>query len=102
MPYTVDELNNLEFSQDIIRRDEVKYLELIQKRTASGNTEDGILRDVNSGNIILFENIIPGEGTDGTSYTKGDLHTLTWVRGYFEYEENEDLNKIIDREFTEL
>ena len=100
MPYTVDELNNLEFYQDIIRRDEVKYLELIQKRTASGNTEDGILRDVNSGNIILFENIIPGEGTDGTSHKSN--YTLTWVRGYFEYEKEETISKIIEREFTEF
>ena len=100
MPYTKEELKNHQYYQDIIRRDEVKYLELIQKRTASGNTEDGILRDVNSGNIILFENIIPGEGTDGTSYQNN--YTLTWARGYFEYEENEDLSKVIDREFTEF
>ena len=100
MPYTVDELDNLGFYQDIARRDEDKYLKLIQKKIEAWDG-GGILRD-NSGTIILFENIVPGQGTDGTSYTKGDLHTLTWVRGYFEYEENEDLNKIIDREFTEL
>ena len=99
MPYTVDELDNLEFYQDIIRRDEAKYLKFIQKRTASGNTEDGILRG-SSGKIILFENIVPGQGTDGTSHKNN--YTLTWTRGYFEYEENEDLSKIIDREFTEL
>ena len=34
MPYTVDELDNLEFYQDILRRDESKYLEIIQKRFA--------------------------------------------------------------------
>jgi len=99
MPYTVDELDNLEFYQDIVRRDEAKYLDLIQKRTASGNTEDGILRG-SSGKIILFENIVPGQGTDGTSHKNN--YTLTWMRGYFEYEENEDLSKIIDREFTEF
>ena len=99
MPYTVDELENLEFYQDIIRRDEVKYLELIQKRTASGNTDDGILRE-SSGKIILFENVVPGQGTDGSSYNIN--HFISYSDGYFEYEENEDLNKIIDREFTEL
>ena len=99
MPYTVDELDNLEFYQDIIRRDEAKYLELIQKRTISGNTNDGILRE-SSGKIILFENIVPGQGTDGTSHKNN--YTLTWMRGYFEYEENEDLSKVIDREFTEF
>ena len=99
MPYTVDELDNLEFYQDILRRDEVKYLELIQKRTASGNTDDGILRE-SSGKIILFENIVPGQGTDGSSYNIN--HNISYSAGYFEYEENEDLSKVIDREFTEL
>ena len=100
MPYTVDELDNLEFYQDIIRRDEAKYLELIQKRTVSGNTDDGILRNKKSNNIILFEKIIPGRGTDGGSYSIN--HSLSYSAGYFEYEENEDLSKVIDREFTEL
>ena len=99
MPYTVDELDNLEFYQDIIRRDEAKYLELIQKRTISGNTNDGILRE-SSGKIILFENVVPGQGTDGGSYSIN--HSLSYSAGYFEYEENEDLSKVIDREFTEL
>ena len=98
MPYTVDELDNLEFYQDIIRRDESEYLELIQKRTASGNTNDGILRS--SGNIILFENVVPGQGADGTSHVGN--HTISYSHGYFEYEENEDLSKVIDREFTEF
>ena len=99
MPYTVDELDNLEFYQDIIRRDESKYLEIIQKRTESGNTDGGILRE-SSGKIVLFENIVPGQGTDGTSYVGN--HTISYSNGYFEYEENEDLSKVIDREFTEL
>ena len=99
MPYTVDELDNLEFYQDILRRDESKYLEIIQKRTESGNTNEGILRE-SSGKIVLFENITPGQGTDGTSHVGN--HTISYSDGYFEYEENEDLSKIIDREFTEL
>jgi hypothetical protein len=100
MPYTTDELINLEFYQEIARRDEIKYLELIENKTQFGNTIDGILRDTNSGNIILFEKIIPGEGTDGTGHLEN--HTLSWNIGYFDYEENEELNKIIDREFTEF
>jgi len=102
MPYTETALQNLEFYQDMIREDEAKYLKRIQEKTESGNVDDGILRD-NSGTIILFENIISGEGTDGTSYTVGGLHTLIWELGYFMYEDDEEeLNKIIDREFTEL
>ena len=99
MPYTVEELDNLEFYQDIIRRDESEYLEIIEKRTTSGNTNDGILRE-SSGKIVLFENIVPGQGTDGTSHVGN--HTISYSHGYFEYEENEDLSKVIDREFTEL
>jgi len=100
MPYTETALQNLEFYQDMIREDEAKYLNRIQENTESGNVDDGILRD-NNGNIILFENIISGEGTDGNSYSSN--HTLIWELGYFMYEDNEEeLNKIIDREFTEL
>jgi hypothetical protein len=100
MPYTETALQNLEFYQEMIREDEAKYLNRIQENTESGNVDDGILRD-NNGNIILFENIISGEGTDGNSYSSN--HTLIWELGYFMYEDNEEeLNKIIDREFTEL
>ena len=51
--------------------------------------------------IILFEKIIPGQGTDGTSHTEN--HALSLTSGYFDYEDTEEeLNKIIKREFTEL
>ena len=100
MPYSKDELANLPFYQGLITGDESKYLETIQKRTESGDTDDGILRDKNSGNITLFENIVPGQGTDGTSYLAN--YSISYQDGYFKYEETEDTNKIIDREFTEL
>ena len=101
MPYSTDELDNLPFYQALIRQDEAKYLELIDKRTDSGTVSNGVLRDPKSGNIILFEKIISGEGTDGTSYTEN--HTLNYTDGYFDYEDTEEeLNKIIKREFTEL
>ena len=100
MPYTTEELKTNDYYQNIARRDEDKYSDLIDERTASGDTEGGILRDINSGNIILFENIIPGEGTDGTSHKSN--YTLTWTRGYFEYEKDETINKILEREFTEF
>ena len=101
MPYTDIDLQNLEFYQEMIREDEAKYLKLIQEKIEAWDG-GGILRD-NSGTIILFENIISGEGTDGTSYTVGGLHTLIWELGYFMYEDDEEeLNKIIKREFTEL
>ena len=100
MPYTKDELNTIPYYQSLIRRDESKYIELIEKRKLIGQVENGVLRDQSSGNFILFEKIIPGQGTDGTSHPYDYL--LSWTHGWFSYEENEELNKIIDREFTEL
>ena len=106
MPYSTDELDNLPFYQRLMRQDESKYLELIDKKTDSGTVSNGVLRDSKSGNIILFEKMARppnGQGTDGTSYTVGDLHTLEYEGGYFDYEDTEEeLNKIIKREFTEL
>jgi hypothetical protein len=100
MPYSKDELDNLPFYQGLITGDESKYLELIEKRTQAGSVEDGILRNPTSQNIVLFEKIIPGQGTDGTSYSQN--HTLSYQDGYFKYEETEETNKIIKREFTEF
>ena len=102
MPYTKEELVNHQYYQEIEREDEVKYVEMIQKKVQSGNISDGTLRDPVSRNILLFERILPGQGTDGTSYTVGDLHTIEYEDGYFDYEEGEELNNILDREFTEL
>ena len=106
MPYSTGELDNLPFYQALIRQDEAKYLEIIDKRTDSGTISRGVLRDPKSGNIILFEKMArppDGQGTDGTSYTIGELHTLNYTDVYFDYEDTEEeLNKIIKREFTEL
>ncbi len=100
MPYSKDELENLPFYQSLANQDESKYLEQIQKVTNAGEITGGILRDKQSKNIILFEKIIPGQGTDGTSHPEN--HTLSYQDGYWIYEENEELNKIIKREFTEF
>ena len=102
MPYTKEELVNHQYYQELEREDEVKYVEMIQKKVQSGNISDGTLRDPVSRNILLFERILPGQGTDGTSYTVGDLHTIEYEDGYFDYEEGGELNAIIDREFTEF
>tara|TARA_R110002020_G_scaffold403960_1_gene614060 strand:- start:139 stop:441 length:303 start_codon:yes stop_codon:yes gene_type:complete len=100
MPYTKDELENLPFYQGLVTGDESKYLEVIEKRTQASSVEDGILRHPTSKNIVLFEKIIPGQGTDGTSYPQN--HTISYQDGYFKYEETEETNKIIKREFTEF
>jgi hypothetical protein len=100
MPYSKDELDNLPFYQELITGDESKYLEMISKRTETGTVDDGILRDNDGGRIVLFDKIVPGQGTDGTSFPAN--HTLSYTGGYFKYEENEETSKIIKREFTEL
>jgi hypothetical protein len=100
MPYSKDELDNLPFYQGLVTGDESKYLEVIEKRTQSGTVADGILRNPTSNNIVLFEKIIPGQGTDGTSHPEN--YTLSYQGGYFKYEETEETNKIIKREFTEF
>jgi hypothetical protein len=99
MPYSTEELKTLEFYQELARKDESKYRDTIKSKTISGHIDGTILRN-QSGNIILFEKIIPGQGTDGTSHTEN--HTLSYEDGYWIYEENEELDKIIKREFTEF
>ena len=55
MPYSKDELQDLPFYQEITAQDESRYLEMIGNKTQDGNVDDGILRDKNSGNSIIFE-----------------------------------------------
>ena len=100
MPYTKEELDNLAFYQSLTTGDESKYLKMIENRTESGIVRDGVLRDRKNKKIILFEKIIPGGGTDGTSHFPN--HSRSYEDGYFKYEETEDTNKIINREFTEF
>ena len=100
MPYSKNELENLPFYQDLVTGDEAKYLEMIAKKTETGTVEDGVLRENVGGKIVLFDKIVPGQGTDGTSFPAN--HTLSYTGGYFKYEENEETSKIIKREFTEL
>jgi len=100
MPYSKDELSNLPFYQEITSQDESRYLEMIGNKTQNGIIDGGVLRDKKSGKIILFENIIANQGTDGSSFPANNL--IRYQDGYFKYEENEETNKIIKREFTEF
>jgi len=100
MPYTKNELENHEYYQMIAREDEFIYKQMIQDKTESGNISDGILRDRTTRNILLFDSIISGQGSDGTVYPH--YHTLEYEDGYFDYEEGEEINSILDREFKEL
>ena len=51
-----------------------------------GNTNSFSISGIND----IFERIITGQGTDGTSYSVGDLHTIEYEDGYFDYEEGEE------------
>ena len=106
MPYTKDELKDpkskvFTFYNSLITEDESKYLEDIQKSFDSQDLSSGILRDKKSKNIIVFENINPGEGSDGSTYPQN--HTIPIEdNGYFDYDLTDDIQKIIKSEFTEL
>ena len=73
---------------------------MIGKQTNNGIVDGGVLRDKKSRKVILFENIIPGQGTDGTSFPANNR--IQYQDGYFKYEETEETKKIIKREFTEF
>ncbi len=100
MPYTKDQLETHEYYQNIARQDEFAYNQMIEQKTKLGDISDGVLRDATTRNILLFDSIIPGQGSDGTIYPH--YHTLGYEDGYFDYEEGEKINQILDREFKEL
>ena len=66
MPYTQEELQELEFYQNLINEDEQRYLanrEILDARfRASGSADDGsqTIRD-DEGNILVFESPYTGE-----------------------------------------
>ena len=100
MPYTKNELENHEYYQMIAREDEFIYNQMIEQKTQSGDISDGVLRATSGGTILLFDSIVPGKGSDGTIYPH--YHTIEYEDGYFDYEEGEEINQILDREFKEL
>ncbi len=102
MPYTQEELKNLQFYQDLKNEDEQSYLqnrELLQLRAeASGSADDGslILRN-DEGTVMVFENPYTGElyGRDASSKLVVSLITDNLTN-------NMSIDGIIDREFREL
>ena len=101
MPYTESELETNEFYQEFARRDEKDYKE---KRAVFLNSwSSGQLRD-NNGTVILFEEIVDGEGSTGNSYVHQSQKLIIDTEiGYFDYDKTEpQLDNLIDREFSEL
>jgi hypothetical protein len=102
MPYTQEELQKLDFYQNLINEDEQQYL---QRRTllqdianVSGSADDGslVLRN-EEGTVMIFENPYTNE-----LYETGPDSTL--ITNLFSYELKNDatISEIFDREFTEL
>ena len=98
MPYIESELEFNQYYQNIINRDEIGYKEIrddIISRWISGT-----LRDTD-GTILLFEKIVDGEGSYGDSY-EHENQKISANSTYFVYDQSDEINNIIDREFTEL
>ena len=101
MPYTESELKTNEFYQEVARRDEKDYKE--KRDVFLSSWSSGQLRD-NNGTVILFEEIVDGEGSTGNSYVhQSQKLTIDSTVGYFDYDKTEpQLSNTIDREFSEL
>ena len=101
MPYTESELETNEFYQEFARRDEKEYKE--KRDVFLNNWSVGLLRD-NKGTILLFEEIVDGEGSAGNSYGhQSQKLEVDPDIGYFDYDKTEpQLDNLIDREFSEL
>ena len=98
MPYTESELEFNQFYQNIIKRDEVGYEEFRDEYIS--NWSSGPLRDENN-TILLFEKIVEGEGSYGDSY-EHESQKISLNSTYFVYDQSDEINNIIDREFSEL
>ncbi len=98
MPYIESELEFNQYYQSIINRDEVGYKEI--RDDIISRWTDGPLRDTN-GIILLFEKIVEGEGSYGDSY-ENENQKISANSTYFVYDQSDEINNIIDREFSEL
>tara|TARA_Y100000034_G_scaffold106744_1_gene135681 strand:+ start:425 stop:736 length:312 start_codon:yes stop_codon:yes gene_type:complete len=103
MPYTQEELQKLDFYQNLINEDEQQYLQrraLLQDiANVSGSADDGslVLRN-EEGTVMIFENPYTNElyetGPDSTLIIDLLVDTLK--------NDSITVNKIFDRNFTEL
>ena len=102
MPYTQEELQQLEFYQNLIDGDEQKYLQrrkLLQDKAAiSGSANDGslVLRN-DEGTVMIFENPYTEE-----LYDDGPDSTLVISLLTERYKDDNIVNEILDREIEEL
>ena len=98
MPYTESELEFNQFYQNIIKRDEAGYKEF--RDDIISRWGGGPLRNENN-TILLFEKIVEDEGSYGDSY-EHESQKISSNSTYFVYDQSDEINNIIDREFSEL
>ena len=102
MPYTKEELQELEFYQNLKDEDEQRYIQkrqlLITRFEASGSADMGTqtVRD-DDGNILVFENPYNGQldPPDDSNKIVADMNSE-------QLKNNLSINELINREFREL
>ena len=101
MPYTQEELKDLQFYQNLIDADEQEYLVkrelLLTKLEISGSAYDGGLLARNEDGVIqAFENPYTGE------LYEDDTSVLYVSRVVDQLKDTDEIDGIIDREIREL
>ena len=105
MPYTPEELNKLQFYQDLITRDEEYYLlrkgQLMREALELGAANEGnlLIRD-KDGFVLLFENPYQNEIPEDDE-TKM-IHNTDVKKLKVSLDYGSTLDEVIDREFEEI
>ena len=102
MPYTQEELQELEFYQNLIDEDEQRYLQnrqiYIARFQASGSADDGsqTVRD-DDGNILVFESPYTGE-----LYPPDHSNKMVANMNTDNLKNDISINDVINRQFREF
>ena len=102
MPYTQEELQKLDFYQNLINEDEQRYLQnretLLILAAESGSSDDGklVLRS-EDGNVLVFENPYTGELYPEDPSVKVIVSLIS-----DNLRNDVTINEILDREIREL
>jgi len=96
MPYKVDELNDLDFYQNLISRDENEYMKIRQEFITKylENNEDSIRDD--KGNLLIFEDPL------SETLFQDQYSQITHSSIVDQLKDDDSINDILDRDFREL
>ena len=102
MPYTKEELQELEFYQNLIVEDELRYLNerqiIIDRALVSGSADTGQTARDEEGNVLIFESPYTGELQDEQNPTS--MIVATKISDNLRNDIS--INEIISRTFGEL